>query len=150
MTDERTRMPVELKERWVTALRSDQYKQGTGSLEYHDRTGQAYNCCLGVLCRLEGVPGTFRPVQEGDRDTDFIVEGIQNLGLQPKWASEAKVPGRVAFRFAEGHGNSWTGMPDSAWLHERGVDDVASGTLASMNDDGKPFEAIADFIEERL
>jgi hypothetical protein len=147
MTDERTRMPAELKGRWVSALRSDQYKQGTGSLEYHDRTGQAYNCCLGVLCRLEGVPGTFRPVKKGDPETDFIVQGINDLGKATKWASASDASGRVAFHFGSG---DWTGMPDSAWLHERGVDDVASGTLASMNDEGKPFEQIADFIEEHL
>jgi hypothetical protein len=34
-----------IKEKWVAALRSNDYKQGIGSL----RDGDTY-CCLGVLC----------------------------------------------------------------------------------------------------
>jgi hypothetical protein len=42
-------MHAETKERWVTALRSGQYKQGQRSL----RKGDEY-CCLGVFCDLFG------------------------------------------------------------------------------------------------
>lgn len=41
-------MNKEIKEKWVAALRSGEYKQGTGCL--HD-TNDSY-CCLGVLCDL--------------------------------------------------------------------------------------------------
>ena len=40
-------MNADIKQRWVEALRSGQYKQGQGCL----RTNNAY-CCLGVLCEL--------------------------------------------------------------------------------------------------
>ena len=40
-------MNADIKQRWVEALRSGQYKQGSGCL----RTNNAY-CCLGVLCEL--------------------------------------------------------------------------------------------------
>jgi hypothetical protein len=40
-------MKSDIKERWVTALRSGEYKQTTGSLN----NGRGY-CCLGVLCEL--------------------------------------------------------------------------------------------------
>lgn len=40
-------MNADIKQRWVEALRSGQYKQGQGCLKQND----AY-CCLGVLCEL--------------------------------------------------------------------------------------------------
>ena len=36
-----------IKERWVKALRSEEYKQGDAALHYEDTY-----CCLGVLCDL--------------------------------------------------------------------------------------------------
>ena len=43
-------MNPELKEKWVKALRSGEYKQAFLSL----RSGQSY-CCLGVLCVVAGL-----------------------------------------------------------------------------------------------
>ena len=40
-------MNADIKRRWVEALRSEQYRQGSGYL----KMGDAY-CCLGVLCEL--------------------------------------------------------------------------------------------------
>lgn len=40
-------MKADIKQRWVEALRSGQYKQGRGFLKRNN----AY-CCLGVLCEL--------------------------------------------------------------------------------------------------
>jgi hypothetical protein len=40
-------MNQEIKVKWLDALRSDEFKQGTGALKNDD----AY-CCLGVLCEL--------------------------------------------------------------------------------------------------
>lgn len=40
-------MRPDVKAKWITALRSGEYRQGRGSLREHD----AY-CCLGVLCDL--------------------------------------------------------------------------------------------------
>jgi hypothetical protein len=41
-------MDNDIKERWVTALRSGEYRQGRGSLHPDADT----YCCLGVLCSL--------------------------------------------------------------------------------------------------
>jgi hypothetical protein len=45
-------LPREFAERWVKALRSGEYKQGTGTL------GNAKDgyCCIGVACRIAGAP----------------------------------------------------------------------------------------------
>lgn len=40
-------MNPEIKAKWIAALRSGKYKQGTGQLKQEDRF-----CCLGVLCDL--------------------------------------------------------------------------------------------------
>lgn len=40
-----------LKDKWLKALRSGRYKQGTGWL--HDSPSNTY-CCLGVLCAVAG------------------------------------------------------------------------------------------------
>ena len=45
-------MKQEVKDEWVTALRSGDYKQGEGMLrQVLDDNTEAY-CCLGVLCEI--------------------------------------------------------------------------------------------------
>lgn len=47
-------MNAEVKERWVTALRSGEFKQGRVYLRAsNDQTGAEEFCCLGVLCLIE-------------------------------------------------------------------------------------------------
>lgn len=50
-------MNLEVKAKWLEALRSGKYKQGVGSLkQLHE--DEIKHCCLGVLCdlaRLEGI-----------------------------------------------------------------------------------------------
>lgn len=43
-------MDSELKDKWVSALRSDEYKQGRGRLFSNGKY-----CCLGVLCEVAGL-----------------------------------------------------------------------------------------------
>lgn len=50
-------MNAELKAKWIKALRSGKYKQGTGYLkreDLDDRT-KTTHCCLGVLCEITDV-----------------------------------------------------------------------------------------------
>ncbi len=46
-------MKKEIKEKWLTALRSDEYKQGAGML-YTAEGGEPVHCCLGVLVDTMG------------------------------------------------------------------------------------------------
>lgn len=41
-------MKREMLDGWLSALRSDEYEQGTGMLKYENKF-----CCLGVLCHLQ-------------------------------------------------------------------------------------------------
>lgn len=45
-------MKAEIKQRWVAALRSGDYKQGCGEL--YNPNEDTY-CCLGVLCVVNGI-----------------------------------------------------------------------------------------------
>ena len=49
-------MKIEIAKKWVRALRSGKYKQGTGVLEHVDNKGKSSFCCLGVLCKITKAP----------------------------------------------------------------------------------------------
>lgn len=50
-------MKQELKDKWIAALMSGDYTQAKGKLERLDNNKKVIgNCCLGVLCRVAGVP----------------------------------------------------------------------------------------------
>lgn len=57
-------MTAEIKQKWIEALRSGNYKQGTGYLKATDGTW----CCLGVLCDVLG-----RDVPAGDRVSPILM-----------------------------------------------------------------------------
>lgn len=45
-------MDKQLKQKWLTALHSGEYKQARYALETRDGEIPEGNCCLGVLCRV--------------------------------------------------------------------------------------------------
>ena len=49
--EKKYQLPKEFAEKWLTALRSGEYKQGTGQLMSYDNT----YCCLGVACAMFGL-----------------------------------------------------------------------------------------------
>lgn len=101
-----------LKNKWIKALTSGDYKQGTGCL--WDRKDNTY-CCLGVLGKICEVKGL-----SGDLKYQFLSAKNDNLkGLN-------KIPDEL-----------------------QGTDDIAD-ILANMNDDGRTFEEIADYIKNKL
>ena len=121
-------MNPEVKSKWVTALRSGKYKQGTGQLALENGDGSTAFCCLGVLCDLA--------VKEGK-----IEEFNPESGYQPnevgEWAGFAPEPE------AKFNNDEWDRMKEEYqnWPPRK---------LAEMNDEGQPFTAIADYIEENL
>lgn len=50
---------MELKTKWLKALRSGNYKQGKSNLcSVNPATGELSYCCLGVLCEVAGIQKT--------------------------------------------------------------------------------------------
>lgn len=72
-------MDAELKAKWITALRSGEYKQARGWLRRDDAF-----CCLGVLCDISG-RGEWRGNQFNFPDDHRLG------GLPVRWAKEIGV-----------------------------------------------------------
>jgi hypothetical protein len=115
-------MNSQVKQQWITALRSNEYNQTQGSL----RTSEGY-CCLGVLCDLY--------VKEHDVEE-------WNVGPHGSYAFKGEpniLPNCVI---------EWSGLNDANPYVLSFHDDMLS--LANMNDCGKTFGEIAQVIEEQL
>lgn len=73
-------MKKKLAMKWVEALRSGKYEQGSSYLECDNKF-----CCLGVLCKVMGVEGTRVEVNTGgykvefDGDTAGLTTDIQKI-----------------------------------------------------------------------
>jgi hypothetical protein len=113
-------MNPQIKQKWVSALRSGEYQQTQRLLHYENGF-----CCLGVLCdlylkenQLEWEPST--------HSNNVYV--FQNNG--------ADLPFSVI---------EWSGIEGC----NPPVNDGES-TLAGLNDSGSTFEQIADVIEKQL
>lgn len=134
-------MNQEIKQRWVAALRSGQYKQG----RYMLRSKDDCFCCLGVLCDLM--------VQDG----------------KAEWVTEKKVGDRtmktVDVTCGDGYfcsvgGDATSGMPPESLRklveindgHIRLTDpDGESSPVTLLNDEREfSFTALADLIEQQL
>jgi len=110
-----------VKQKWIAALRSGEYKQGKEAL----RRGEKF-CCLGVLCVLA------------------IKSGVEvNV-------SSTRIDGADKYQF-DGEGwflpkvvQEW------AELDSDNPSDGLGNTLSNLNDNNVPFTQIADLIEEHL
>jgi len=119
-------MNQEIKERWVRALRSGEYKQGNEYLH----SGDAY-CCLGVLCELAVDAGVTKPVTNHGLTVSYygVDENESAVHLPPevmKWAGLSYNTG------------------DAVTINKY------RRVLAGHNDAGISFEEIADAIEAQL
>jgi hypothetical protein len=116
-------MDKEIKGKWIDALRSGKYKQGTKILRRNDEY-----CCLGVLCDIVDPEG-WTPL------LGFLDEGkyIHHGALEHPDDTVVKV----------------TGLKDRIGSLEKVVG--CSANLISLNDNaGYTFEQIADIIEEQF
>lgn len=113
-------MQEELKGKWIEALRSGNYRQGTGLLKCDAEGGLTRYCCLGVLCELVD-PNKFKRRDLGGGRYDYGVHGL---------SSDVTLPSNVQ--------------------HEVGLSDEECNTLAEKNDGGYTFQDIANYIEDNL
>jgi hypothetical protein len=122
-------MRQDLKKKWVAALRSGEYLQGTGQLKNAD----GEYCCLGVLCEISGGEWVYDPF-DGDLDPE---------------------PYKV---YVGGGFTSNDELFSDGVAEYFGLSTDAQHTLANMNDgrkngwrgDRKNFDEIADWIEKNL
>jgi len=115
-------MNKEVAKLWVDALRSGEYKQGTGKLA---RRGEF--CCLGVLCELAIKNGIDLKVGKYGHWDDIITYNGADISL-PDVVKE------------------WAGMNSTSGVYG----DQSGEHLSDQNDRGKSFLQIADLIEEKV
>jgi len=122
-------MNPRIKQRWLDALRSGEYKQTTGNLR--DINGF---CCLGVLCDL----------QAQERSTNWVKRN-NSYGL---YGEAQTLP--LSVQEWAGLDNDIGGMVDFEYEKD-GVMYVKSESLPEINDTwNKNFNEIADLIETQL
>jgi hypothetical protein len=101
-------MKRQLRDEWVTALRSGRYKQGKNQL----KKGDSF-CCLGVLCDLSGV----------DLDGKYLGGngGVDDYGLTDELNVLREIPESQRDRLAGANdaGNSFAEIAD--WI-EKNID----------------------------
>lgn len=125
-------MRPEIKAKWLDALRSGKYAQTNGAL----KKGDSY-CCLGVLCDVYAK--TRRNGSHFEKDVN--AGWLFGRGEREKFVtrdgceSHLYLPEPVA---------KWAGIPPHT------TTDSEQDDLANMNDEGKSFEEIADYIEKHL
>jgi hypothetical protein len=133
-------MNPRVKEKWLAALRSGEYKQEKDTL----RIGDCF-CCLGVLCDLQA------------RETDNLHWWEEGCGGYNYFGHDLDLPAEVT---------DWAGLElsnplipveiirkiESAplVLNKPAYSTVETIDLAGINDSGVPFSEIADLIEEAL
>lgn len=140
-------MKRKIKEKWVAALRSGEYKQGTGRLHTLVGSSGGYSpedkfCCLGVLCDLAFKEGKV------DRRTGYLDDALEyGKGKQvddyENWNSGAlpKAVQKWAGLKTDNPVVKFSDVPD-----EFDCSDIPS--LAELNDRGLSFHHIARIIEK--
>jgi len=134
-------MNKEIKERWLSALRSGEYAQGCGALKDSNEF-----CCLGVLCDLYIKDGNDAEWSEGFMDE--WSEGFMEDGV----GYNEELPNSVV---------EWAGLDDNNPMI---IIDNGDRVNISKANDGYPgsehrgevqvlshsFEQVADIIEKQL
>ncbi len=135
----KTKMNPEIKQKWVDALRSGKYEQGSEKLRSH----QGY-CCLGVLCDLyaqeQNVDWKFNGAYEEentqpmdywyfDGESEFLPESVR------EWAGFSLPNPQVRVDVTEND-------DEDDWLYN---DDIAN-----LNDTGYTFNELAKMIQEQF
>ena len=129
-------MKPEVKDQWVKALRSEEYEQGHGYL----RDSNDRYCCLGVLCDLAVKAGVISEPElastEGGEGESYSFGPDRNHDI-------LYLPDVV---------RDWAGLAthNPTYGPDPDADMVDAPTLAGANDDGVPFDQIAELIEAHL
>lgn len=154
-------MKPEVKNLWISALRSGEYQQGVGALRQKADPEQPDRfCCLGVLCDLAVKAGV---IPEPELTIPGVGDGSTIGELFPGAA--------VVYRYGEpnaGYGGvseiksstgylpdkvvEWAGIIGGNSARLRSLDHEIAGyeSLVGANDAGRGFKFIAKLIEDYL
>lgn len=125
------KMNPKSKPLWLTALRSDEYTQIKVSLETQDG-----NCCMGVLCREAIKHGIKLDVGLAEKNLEGMFLAVRSFNNQINYPPHAV--------------KEWAGIISDEKDQELIDVENPLRKLAYMNDEGKSFKEIADYIEANL
>ena len=137
----------ELREKWLTALESDEWHQATGSLwarKGENKEDTCY-CCLGVAMEM------------CDPDDQLMNKSLSGVTIssagKPQTVSAGGVVSdkvREMFGFHDDGGSLEDVATDAyvQWVDHNG--DEISESLAVMNDEGATFKEIATFVRNNM
>lgn len=133
-----TKMNPEVKQKWIDALRSGKYEQGSEKL----RSVSGY-CCLGVLCDLYA--------QEHNVEWEFRGRGGTYLQPQDYWYFEEES------EFLPESVMEWAGLKTNNPRVRVDVEDnededewFYQDEIAIVNDSGYTFNDLSKIIEQQL
>ena len=129
-------MNPEVKQKWIDALRSGKYEQGSEKL----RSVSGY-CCLGVLCDLYA--------QEHNVEWEFRGNEETNLQPQDYWYFEDQS------EFTPDSVRDWAGLPHGnptvrVYCSNSEDEDFYTDEIANVNDSGYTFIDLSKIIEQQL
>jgi len=126
-------MNPEVKQKWIGALRSGKYEQGSEKL----RSVSGY-CCLGVLCDLYAQ----------EHNTEWEFRGNEETNLQPQdyWYFDKES------EFLPESVMNWAKLFRNPMLRIEDVDEMfeVNEEVSTLNDEGYSFSTIADLIEAQM
>lgn len=136
-------MNPEIKQKWLTALRSGDYHQGTGALKKEVGPETQY-CCLGVLCDIAAEEGaTIAVRRERDPSSSSGLAAWWEFGDHEQLGSSGQLPESV---------QKWSGVGTGQGDLRKLVNgDPVADSLVALNDSHHfTFEQIADVIEDQF
>ncbi len=143
-------MNQEIKDQWVKALKSGEYKQGYGKLAVKMSNGQQKHCCLGVLCELAVEAGIVEKIEVPMNvifdDDDYEATMFEYEGEQVP--DTPRVRNRTGYTLPE-RVKVWAGLDSDnpGVTRPHGYET----TLSELNDSKiHNFEDIANIINEGL
>lgn len=130
-------MKQEIKDQWVTALESDDYKQGRRVL----RNSNDEYCCLGVLCDIAVKSGVAKWVQHRDEWVVIPSEFLDVRSVPSVDIGTALLPNFIS---------EWAGV--RKFIRDPRVVNAGEVTTLSMLNDhrGYHFTTIANIIKDQL
>lgn len=130
-------MKPKIKEQWVAALRSGDYKQGKAALRVlKKKDNEVRYCCLGVLCDVLG--RKWYEAEEWDQTTDKEIAYAVKSGIEK---NSADLPESILNRV----GLNVDQMNELIQMNDGGFD-----YYSHKNIKAKKFPKIADWIEKNL
>lgn len=127
-------MNPEVKQKWIDALRSGKYEQGSERL----RSVSGY-CCLGVLCDLYAQEHNTQWEFRGNEETNLQPQDYWYFGDQSEFLPESV--------------REWAELIlYNPILRVEGDDEMfeLNEEVSTLNDEGYSFSTIADLIEAQM